>query len=671
MKMNNKFLIIIGATIVETFGILFFLLYGMQNIQTMKNFQYMEARMQGHLIDTVNFVNNINNYGVVTASVYDEWEASTGLLKDDIDFLTKSKDRESLPPEFDEALDYIPDLWRSIKLSLGYIGDHFKDLQELEITDNENFYLKQMGISNAKPFLAESPNFTEIYEIWRSVSELITNFRTNALDMAEMNEESITQLSTLCIQKENQFAVTAILIAVAASIILVVFVLIITGGITKRIRIVRDFSGKLKEKDFTANIKPNGSSEMKDLMNNMNGMAGELNDFLLVVKGTAAKAIESGYRINESADSTAAATTQIDANIESITREFDQISESVAKSVDIIADMNRQVDNLVHYNNRQTQSVDDMNKTVLAVADTLTGITRMAEDRSRDAQEMHNLVADGDEKIKITAKMLDEIKNQLNEISGVVRIINDIASQTNLLSMNAAIEAAHAGDSGAGFSVVAGEIRSLAESTTANAKKIKESVGKIVDTVVNANDASVQASEAFGKVRENADQVINSMQEISNGIVHIDDQMNTIRSKTEETAVAAGEISSFCEKLADKQKNVSDEVSTMDGLFAQAQEGIHEIKKGTSDIVLRVTEVSDNSKDSYRNMTDLENILEEFKTKEQEEVSEEAGEANEAASEDAETAMVYEDETVRTDRSDEKEEIASEDMFVTENLEEI
>mgnify|MGYP004451395583 FL=1 len=100
MKMNNKFLIIVSATIVETFGLLFFLLYGMQQIQTMKNFQYMQARMQGHLAECVNYVNNVNNYNVVTSEVSDKWEETVKALSDDIEFLTNSKDLDSLPYEF-------------------------------------------------------------------------------------------------------------------------------------------------------------------------------------------------------------------------------------------------------------------------------------------------------------------------------------------------------------------------------------------------------------------------------------------------------------------------------------------------------------------------------------------------------------------------------------------
>jgi methyl-accepting chemotaxis protein len=80
-------------------------------------------------------------------------------------------------------------------------------------------------------------------------------------------------------------------------------------------------------------------------------------------------------------------------------------------------------------------------------------------------------------------------------------LINGIASQTNLLAMNAAIEAAHAGEYGKGFSVVADEIRKLAEASAANSKAIKTNLAAIIAGIKNANEASARSSESFATVQ--------------------------------------------------------------------------------------------------------------------------------------------------------------------------
>ena len=603
----------------------------------MKDFQYRQGQMELHLTETVNFINNINLYSVDMTTVNDSWNAQVSKLEGDVNYLTNEKKLKSLPAGFQDATKYIPNLWKMLKFTIDHMNLEFEKLQNVPINDVEKFYLLKNGIGGSQSLMAEEEHYEEINTIWQAISVLNEDFRETTGMLSEKNAVAVEELGNHCIERSKGFARMAISVGLLASIILVVLLRTMTARIARRIENVRDISGKLKQKDFTVSIAPSGSNEMHDLMNNINDMVSELNDFLLVVKKTASKAISSGYQINDSANSTAAATTQIDANIESITKEFDMISKSVENSVKVIEEMNIQIGSLVDYNGNLTKSISEANDTVNEVAETLGRISKMAESRSSDALEMHELVADGDEKFNQTAKILNEITVQLKQLSGVVKIINDIASQTNLLSMNAAIEAAHAGEAGLGFSVVAEEIRSLAESTTINAKKIRESITTIVQTVSDANTAYDEASEAFGKVRINADQVIDSMQEISGGIVQVDEQMKSIKNKTEETSVAADEINAFCEELANKQDYVSEEVISMNNLFAQAQSGIHEIKRGTSDIVHRITEVTENSKDSYKNMTNLENVLEEFKTKD--------GVAEEVAAEDAQNAI----ENVSTD----------------------
>ena len=138
---------------------------------------------------------------------------------------------------------------------------------------------------------------------------------------------------------------------------------------------------------------------MIDLMTTVKGMVSQINKFFIVVKKTAAKAISSGYSINDSATSTAAATTQINANIESISREFEQINDSVSRAVSAIEDISDQVTTLVADNAVQDAAIDDSTAAINTMAITLDEIRQNAELRSRSAAEMRDLVADGDSKL--------------------------------------------------------------------------------------------------------------------------------------------------------------------------------------------------------------------------------------------------------------------------------
>lgn len=426
---------------------------------------------------------------------------------------------------------------------------------------------------------------------------------------------AIIQVALLSIMVAQDGFSSLILALFAVSLASSAFFIVLICKVLGKISILQDVTEDLANKDFTVDLEPAGSVEINNLMTNLNQMIDQLNDFFVIVKTTASKAISSGYSINDSANSTAAATAEIDSNIEKINQQFDTITQIVKSTVAVITEMNIHVDTLVQNNNDQTVAIEDSNNAVNEVVNTLEFINEMANSRSKGAEEMYDLVADGDEKISSTTGILAQITSQLEEIKEVVTIINSVAEQTNLLSMNAAIESAHAGEAGKGFAVVAEEIRTLAEETADNAKRIAKAIGAIVSSVNEANITSSEASVAFSKVSAHSKVVIQSFKDITNGIGKIDSQMHQIKQKSGVTASAADKINSYCSDLANRQKDISDQVDSMNEQFVQAMLAIRQIKQGTENIVERMKVVSSSSKESYKNMTELENVLEGFKTK--------------------------------------------------------
>lgn len=426
---------------------------------------------------------------------------------------------------------------------------------------------------------------------------------------------AIIQVALLSIMVTQDGFSSLILALFAVSLASSAFFIVLICKVLGKISILQDVTEDLANKDFTVGLEPAGSVEINNLMTNLNQMIDQLNDFFVIVKTTTSKAISSGYSINDSANSTAAATAEIDSNIEKINQQFDTITQIVKSTVAVITEMNIHVDTLVQNNNDQTVAIEDSNNAVNEVVNTLEFINEMANSRSKGAEEMYDLVADGDEKISSTTGILAQITSQLEEIKEVVTIINSVAEQTNLLSMNAAIESAHAGEAGKGFAVVAEEIRTLAEETADNAKRIAKAIGAIVSSVNEANITSSEASVAFSKVSAHSKVVIQSFKDITNGIGKIDSQMHQIKQKSGVTASAADKINSYCSDLANRQKDISDQVDSMNDQFVQAMLAIRQIKQGTENIVERMKVVSSSSKESYKNMTELENVLEGFKTK--------------------------------------------------------
>ena len=615
MKLKRKFTIIVAVTIVQVLLLVVLILNNSSKMQKIKNYQYVQSTIEVDLASTLNLLNQVDYWDVNLSNISTEFKGKVDALNKNYVFISTDKILSEFSDEFVASLGQQSMLWGIFQTKFAKITNLLNDLEKIQYSSSAASVIASEGVRAAAEKYPDDANLKKALNIVENIHNQMKGILKSGKRLSKLNAECAVVISEVISKGEKMSFFSSIMIAIFTCVLMSVMILLVTGGIAKRIEKIRDMTSVLASKDFTISLKPEGSNEMKSLMLNINNMVNQINDFFIVVKVTASKAIKSGYTINDSANSTSDAAAEIDNNIGKINKEFEEITDSIQFSIDAIRDMNDHVEVLVENNGRQTSAIEESNNAVNAAATTLEYINQMAVHRTKSAEEMHILVADGDSKINQTSKVLNDVTNQLDKVRAIVTIINKVAAKTNLLSMNAAIEAAHAGESGKGFSVVAGEIRALAEETTKNAVLIEGVVKTIVNAVSEANSSSASASTAFVRVRDHADKIINSLQEITNGVGSIYEQMNHIKETSEETACAADEINTYCTNLAVLQKEVSEKVDSMNDLFLRTKSSVSQIKKETFDIVNRVSEVSKSSNESYKNMTDLENVLDEFKTK--------------------------------------------------------
>ena len=621
MKLRSKFLLITFLSVVQVAVLTALSLYGFKIIQDSKDYQLAQAKTQKQLIEVINYLDAMEYWSFDTQNAYTNWEGITENLKENIDVFYNAPVIKRFPPEYRLLQVKSKDYFTAFTNGITSVGKKLLSMQNANLSDNASVQIRSFGIREAYTFLSNDETVSFIMTLAQTASVDITNLRSNYNLLSPIMDQCSSMIDQVVTRLERIIALLILAIAIISCISITTIILSVTTRVAGKIIKVRDMTQTLAEKDFTVSVEPKGSLEIKSLMHNINEMVDQINDFFTVVKVTATRAISSGYTINDAANSTAAATAEIDSNIQKISNQFDYLIGVVKKAILSISEMNAQVNTLVENNESQAKAIEHSARTVVQAVETLDYIKNMAVDRSTKAQEMHHLVSDGDEKISNTNDLLKVISGQLDEIKEVITIIDNVAEQTNLLSMNAAIESAHAGEAGKGFAVVAEEIRSLAESTSENAATISNVINGIIDSVSNANNSSSEAASAFEKVRQHAVDVISSLNEITNGIEKIDSQMQDVKIKTEEEHTAADQISTHCKQLAEQQKNISQDVDAMNDQFFEATIAIKKIEKGTADIVGRMKGVSDASKESYKNMTELENILEQFKTKEDVEIA--------------------------------------------------
>ena len=666
MKLNSKFSFIIIFTIVQSLILTLFSIMNLKRVQSVKDYQNMETKTEAQLSSIIDYLEKMDYWDFDIETAYTSFETQKKEIADSFNFLFENPIIDQFPESFTANLKQVKLTWLLIEEGLKPIEDILQKMEEMPLNPGVKANVKSFGVRETASLYEEDEQALELLNMTEEAHQQLRKTRLLYVQLMTLNQKSSSMIDEIIEEMEDSFLLITIVFAVITTIILSILILIVTTKVSKRIVRVKNMTTTLAEKDFTVSINPEGSEEMKLLMNNINNMVKQINEFFLLVKSTAKKALIAESSINKSAGSTAEASTIIDGSIDDINKKFSDTVAIINSTIGVIAEMNVHVDTLVQSNSVQTAAIENSNTAVSEVVKTLEYINKMAEERVKSAEEMHTYVADGDEKISATNEILNKVAQQLDEVYEVVTIINNVAEQTNLLSMNAAIESAHAGEAGKGFGVVAEEIRSLAEETAENADKISKVVNTIVDAVENANKSSQSAFEAFEKVSSHTDEIVKSLQEITGGIGKIDNQMQEIKLRSDETSSAADEMNRYCGELADKQKQVSFKVDNMNDVFFTAISSLHKIKEETSDIVHKMKNVTKASDENVRNLTELENVLEEFKTKEEAENSAAENENSEFTE-----GLTAEDDVEKIEEAEEIVENPEEKTFSSPTLAEI
>lgn len=614
MKLNGKFSFIILLTIVQAFVLTVFSIFNLKKVQSIKDYQNMEIRSEEQLSSIIDYLEKMDYWDFDIQNAYTAFAEQKEELSKTFAYITENPIIHNFPEDFDANLKQIKLTWQLLENDFAPIEEILKKMEKMKFMPGVLSNIKSFGIRETAKLYTDETVTSDLMNMTEEAHQQLRKIRLLYVSLMSLNEKSSLMIDEVMRATENQFIFITILFAAITAIILTVLILIVTSNVSKRIVKVRNMTTTLAEKDFNITIVPEGSDEMWYLMTNINNMVHQINEFFLLVKYTAKKALNAEASINESAGSTANAIALIDSNIDEINRKFQDAVTVINSAIGVITEMNLHVDTLVKSSSVQNEAIENSNKAVKEVVKTLEYINQRAEERVKNAGEMHEYISDGDEKISATNEILGKIAQQLDEVYEVVTIINNVAEQTNLLSMNAAIESAHAGDAGKGFGVVAEEIRSLAEETSENADKISKVVNAIVAAVESANASSQAAFDAFEKVSNHADQIVGALQEISGGIGKIDNQMQQIKDRSDETSTAADEMNHYCGDLAEMQKHVSQQVDNMNDVVINAIRSLHQIKEETADIVHKMNKVSSASDESYKNLEELETVLEEFKT---------------------------------------------------------
>lgn len=357
--------------------------------------------------------------------------------------------------------------------------------------------------------------------------EALELMRSNALGSEKDIEAAIRKIIEIKIgeakernDKAAAMARTSVWETVIFSIVGVLLALVLgivfARMITKPIRQVVDLAEKIAEGDLTHELVINSADETGQLSRSMNIMTEQLNTILTTV--------------SNNSDMVAKAASDLTHNSEQIASETEEAaSQAVAVST---------------ASEEMAATSEDIAKNCIYAAQGVKSASFSADEGAKVVHETVSGMNRISEKVRESAATIDSLGRRSDEIGSIISTIEDIAEQTNLLALNAAIEAARAGEQGRGFAVVADEVRALAERTTKATKEIGEMIKGIQqDTRIAVSSMESGVSEVEKGI-EGAAQSGSALQEIIEHINGVTRQVNQIAIAAEEQTATTNEISS-------------------------------------------------------------------------------------------------------------------------------
>lgn len=324
---------------------------------------------------------------------------------------------------------------------------------------------------------------------------------------------------------------------------------------------------------------------------------------------TAHKGLSMGQHLTESSGNSLELINATCRELDTMDSVIDQINNIAQETIAILAEIKTASNNVKENMKKQDIASSDTSAAIEEMAASISSIASNVEQKKYIVEEVSSEATKSTEDLSEALTAMEKISTSSQGLLRVVGVIQDIAGRTNLLAMNASIEAAHAGDAGKGFAVVASEIRALAEESNINSKNIKNILDENIENIRQTSEVNKTALINLGVVIQNIQEVSTVIHEVLDGAKELSIAADSVLSNSQDLVNINNEVDDSIDKVNQLIEKNYEFIDLLNVASEKADNSVKNILKDSEALRVEIEQVDSLGKSNIKNIKTLENSI--------------------------------------------------------------